>query len=141
MNKKTVLLVGGGIAALCICGCIALMGLGLVGGLGGIGLTQPIADVGEKFMLSLKNGEYEMAFGLCHPSLQQELGSAQGLKQTIERGNAQPIQWSFNSRNIENDQGRMEGTVTMRGGAGTVTLEFAKSGSEWKVSGFDLSAK
>ncbi len=135
MNKKVVLIGVAGIIGLCLCVFIAIIGMGLVGG---IGLTQPVADVGEKFMQSLKAREYDVAFGLCHPSLQQKIGNAQGLKQMVETGKAQPIKWSFDSRNIENNQGRIEGTVSMQGGEGSLTLEFAKSGNEWKVIGFNL---
>ncbi|MCL4394816.1 MAG: DUF4864 domain-containing protein [Chloroflexi bacterium] len=135
---KTVLIVVGVIIVLCLCAFIAIIGLGLAGGLG---LTQPVADVGEKFMQSLKTGDYDTAYALCHPSLQEQFGSAQGLKQMVAEGQAQPVKWSFNSRNIENDQGHMEGTVTMKGGEGTVTIDLVKAGSEWKVIGFDLKPK
>ncbi len=138
MNKKIVVIVVVGILALCICGFIAIIGIGLVGG---IGMTQPVADVGEKFMQSLKTGDYDTAFALCDPSLQKELGNAQGLKQMVEAGKAQPVKWSFDTRNMQNNQGHMEGAVTMQGGEGVVTMDFVKSGSDWKVIGFDLKPK
>jgi hypothetical protein len=137
MNKKMVLILGGAAAvvALCLCAFVAMIGLGV---LGGVGATQPVADAGEKFMQSLKAGDYETAYGLCHPALQQKLGSTQGLKKLIEGGKAQPTKWSFSSRNLDNDRGHLEGTVTTSGGEGTVTLDLSKSGSDWKVSAFNI---
>ncbi len=138
MNKKTLLIVGGGCAAgllLCLCLFGAAMALGL---LGGIGLTQPVADVGENFMQALKAGNYDAAYGLCHANLQSKIGSARNLKSMVEGGKAQPLKWTFTSRNIENDQGSMEGSVTMTSGEGTVTIELAKAGDDWKIIAFDL---
>jgi hypothetical protein len=137
MNKKIVLIAAGAVVALCVCAFIAIIGFGV---LGGIALTQPTADVGEKFMQALKTADYKTAYGLCHPALQQKLGNVQGLQRVIENGKARPTSWSFNSRSVSNDQGLLEGTVTMVGGEGTVSLEFTKSGNEWKVSAFDLEA-
>jgi hypothetical protein len=136
VNKKTVVIIVVAVAAMCVCACIAIIGIGFIGG---IGLTQPTADVGEKFMQSLKTSNYDAAFALCHPALQRKLGNVQGLRRLIESGKATPIKWSFNSRSVDSDQGTMEGTVTMVGGAGTVSLEFIKSGSEWQVSAFNLT--
>lgn len=138
MNRKTLLLIGGGILGLCLCLCIVLIGVALAGGLG---LTQPSADVGEKFMQSLKSGDYDGAFALCHPALQQKLGNAQGLRRTIESGRAQPVSWNFTSRSVENDEALLEGSVKMTGGDGTVTLELAKTGNDWKVTAFNLKAR
>jgi Domain of unknown function (DUF4864) len=89
-------------------------------------------------MQSLKSGDYATAYALCHPALQQQLGSAQNLQRMVENGKARPISWSFTSRNIENNQGHMEGTVTMQGGTGIVTLDLAQSNGEWKVLAFNL---
>jgi hypothetical protein len=138
MNKRTLLIIGGGCAAvlvLCLCVAGAAIGLGLVGG---IGLTQPVADVGESFMQSLKAGNYDAAYGLCHVELQKKIGSARNLRTMVEGGKAQPVKWSFTSRNVDNDQGHMEGSVTMAGGDGTVTLDLAKAGNDWKIIAFDL---
>lgn len=138
MNRRTLVIIAGSLVALCLCLCIVIIGVAFVGGFLG---TQPVADLGEKFMQSLKSGDYAAAYNLCHPSLQQKLGSAQGLQRLVENGKAKPSNWNFSTRNIDNDQGHMEGTVTMQGGEGTVTLDFVKSGNDWKIIAFDLKAK
>lgn len=138
MKRRNIILIAAAVVGVCLCLCIAIFGVAFIGGFLG---TQPVADLGEKFMQSLKSGDYATAYALCHPSLQQKLGSAQGLQRLVENGKARPSSWSFSSRNIESDQGHMEGTVTMQGGDGTVSLDFAKSGNDWKIIGFDLKAK
>ncbi len=143
MNRKTIAIIVGVVLALCIFVCVALGLFTAVTG-GGIAAifsaTQPVADAGEKFMQTLKAADYNAAYKLCDPSLQKQLGSATGLKNMIERGKAQPVKWTFDSRNIENNTGKIEGRVTMAGGEGTLTLEFAKAGKDWLVTGFDMSA-
>ncbi len=140
--NRTVAIVVGVVLVLCVCVCLVVAAVGAISGgsiLALLGVTQPVADVGEKFMQSLKTADYSTAYKLCDPSLQKELGSVAGLKQMIERGQAQPVKWSFTSRNINNDTGSLEGTVTMQGGEGTVSLELVKSGTDWLVTAFDLS--
>jgi len=93
-------------------------------------------------MTALKNGDAAGAYNLCTPALQRELGSAQGLDTRIKNGRVQPTAWSFSSRNIENDTGQLEGTVTFAGNReGTVRLVLAQVGGEWKISGFNLREK
>ncbi|MDE3090573.1 MAG: hypothetical protein KGJ80_14425, partial [Chloroflexota bacterium] len=103
MNMRNVLLIAAVVVGLCICCFVAIIGISI---LGGFGLTQPAADAGEKFMQSLKVGDYDTAYALCHPSLQQKLGGAQGLKRLVENGKAQPTTWNFTSRNVDNAQGQ-----------------------------------
>jgi hypothetical protein len=138
MNRRTIIIIAASVVGVCLCLCIALVGIASIGGIGAFAGTQPIADQGERFMQSLKTGDYAGAYALCHPALQQKLGSAQGLQRLIENGKAKPSSWNFSSRNLENNQGHLEGTVTMVGGEGTVTLDLAKSGNDWKVIAFDL---
>src|ERR1044072_3630749 len=42
-------------------------------------LTRPVADGADAFMGALKDGRYEQAYARAAPSLQQELGNAEGL--------------------------------------------------------------
>jgi hypothetical protein len=138
MNKKILLIIGG--VALVFCLMCAVL-FGVVFALG-MGATQPAANTGEAFMTALKNGDAAGAYNLCTPALQRELGSAQGLDTRIKNGRVQPTAWSFSSRNIENDTGQLEGTVTFAGNReGTVRLVLAQVGGEWKISGFNLREK
>ena len=138
MNKKTILLLGGGAVALCICLFVGILAVALVGG---FGLTQPAVDVGDKFMQSLKDGNYGAAFATFHPGLQREFGNAPGLKRAVENGKAQPNKWSYSSRQVDNDKAKLEGAVTMTGGEGTLIIELVNTNDGWKITAFNLRAK
>ncbi len=138
MNKKLLLIVGG-LLAVCVVGFIAV---DAAGGALAIGGTQPAAKVGDSFMTALKSGDYAQAFGLCSPELQNKLQDAKGLQSMIEAGKAQPASWTFNSRNLSNGTAELAGDVTFAGGqTGNVSLVLGKSGSDWRVTGFNLKEK
>ena len=138
MNRKTLFIIGGVILVVCL-GCAALIGIAFVGGMLG---TQPAATVGDSFMTALKDGNYSQAYGLCAPDLQKELGNASGLQTLIKNAQVQPTQWSFSSRNITNDVGELDGSVTFANNReGTVRLVLGKAGSDWKITGFNLKPK
>ena len=131
MKKKILLGCGGLIAVLLIIVIIAVVG-GLLG-------TAPMASAADDFMTALQDGEWDTAYGLCSPSLQSQLQSASNLSEMIVGGSAQPEKWKFTSRNVENGQGEVEGSVTMTGGvAGTVSVTLAKADDGWQVNGFNL---
>ncbi len=141
MNRKTLLIIAGAVVGVCLCCAVVVAVVSVTGVLGIFGVTQPVADVGEKFMQSLKAGDYATAYAQLHPALQQKIGSPQDLRRMVESGKAQPSKWTFTTRNIENDQGHLEGSVTMTSGDGTVTLDLAKSGEDWKIVSFNLKPK
>ncbi len=141
MNKKTVTIAAIAIVGVCLCCVVVGAGFTLLGGIGIFNATQPVADVGEKFMQSLKNGDYQSAHALLHPALQQKIGTPQDLRRMVESGKAQPTKWNFTTRNIENDQAHLEGSVTMTGAEGVVTLDLQKSGNDWKIIAFNLKPK
>ena len=120
------------LAVVLICG---IGGALLVGGV--LNATQPIANAGEAYMTALRDGDYNRAYDLSAPALQQEAGSAEGLQTVL--GTKPLASWSFNSRNISNNQGSLEGTTTYTDGStGTVTMALTQVGSDWKVSGISL---
>jgi hypothetical protein len=45
-------------------------------------------------MQALKDENYELAFDLCAPNIQEELGSAEGLQEFIESADRQPEKWN-----------------------------------------------
>jgi hypothetical protein len=126
-----------------VIGCVGLLALCLiVGGLAfalGFGLTQGVATVGDDFMAALRDGNYAKAYGLCDPALQTKLGGESQLKAMIENNNVKPTAWNFSSRNINNADGLIEGSVTMAGNRqGSLRLELIKSGNDWKIIGFNF---
>ncbi len=138
MNKRTVMIGAIAIVGVCMCCVVAAVGFTVMGGVGIFGATQPVADVGDKFLQSLKDGNYTAAHALLHPDLQRKIGTPQDLRRMVESGKAQPSNWTFTTRNVDNDEGHLEGSVTMKGGAGTVTIDLVKVGNDWKVIAFNL---
>jgi hypothetical protein len=121
-------------------GCGALLLLLLVCGGGGLlfyngiqSATQPVANAGDAFMSALRDGDYSKAFALCTAAVQQEVTDAKGLEDVF--GQYQPTSWNFTGRSIENNTGKLDGTVKYKTGeSGTVHLEFENVGNAWKVS-------
>jgi len=138
MNKKMLLIIAGAVLVLClVCVGVIVLSVGL-----GVGLTQPIANVGDEFMTALKNEDYTRAYNLCAPSLQQELRNPQNLANLIRNARVQPTQWSYTSRNVSNDQGQLDGSVTFVGNReGTLQLVLTQIGGTWKIAGFNLREK
>jgi hypothetical protein len=140
-NKRLFMILGIGCAAivvLCICVVVFMVLIGGTTVFGVLGVTQPAADAGEAFMTALKNSDYAGAYALCAPDLQTKLVNAQGLQRLVEGGKARPTKWSFNSRNIDNGQAELTGTVTMVGAEGTVSLSLIQVGDQWKIIAFNL---
>jgi hypothetical protein len=138
MNKKIILIIVGVLLVL----CLVCVGIGVVAFALGMGATQPVADVGDQFMTALKNEDYNRAYSLCAPALQQELRNPQGLANIIRNGRVQPVSWSYSSRNVSNDQGQLEGSVTFVGNKeGTLQLVLTQVGGTWKIAGFRLREK
>lgn len=138
MNKKILLVLGAGLLVVCLV-CVGVIGVAFVLGLGA---TQSISDVGDAFMTALKNEDYSTAYNLCTPALQQELRNPQGLANLIRNANVRPMRWSYASRNVSNDQGQLEGSVTFVGNReGTLQLVLTQGGGTWKIAGFRLREK
>jgi hypothetical protein len=133
--RRIVLIVAGAVLVLIVL-CVVVLG----GGIAAIfQATQPVADASEKFMVALRDGNYQQAYDMCTPTLQSELSDASGLENMITSANRKPATWSFTSRNINNDRGEVGGTATFADNtAGTVSIVLMKSGNDWKIEGFNL---
>jgi hypothetical protein len=133
--RKIVLIVAGAVLLLIVL-CVVVLG----GGIAAIfQATQPVADASERFMVALRDGNYQQAYDMCTPTLQAELNDASGLEEMLTTSNRKPSTWSFASRNINNDRGEVTGTATFADNtAGTVSIVLLKSGDDWKIDGFNL---
>ena len=125
---------------LCACGCVGLFAV--TGGAIGTIFTQVAAPaaVGATFMTDIVAGDYDKAYALCTPALQNALGSPAGLGKRIGDARAQPVSFSFSNTNLNNDRLELSGTAAFAGGrSGTVSLAIVKVGSDWKVDAFNLT--
>ncbi|HMA34797.1 MAG TPA: hypothetical protein VKY74_10000 [Chloroflexia bacterium] len=102
------------------------------------GLTQAMATSGDNFMNAMKAGNYDQAYALSTPALQQKVVNAAGLETIVK--SRQPTSWSWSSRNVNNNSGQLSGSVTfVSGTSGTVDLTLQKVGNDWLVDGFQLN--
>jgi hypothetical protein len=117
---------------------LLLCGVGVALLIGGVfAATQPVANAGDAYMTALRDADYNKAFDLSTPSLQQEAGNADGLKAALS--SKKPASWSFTSRNISNNQGSLSGTTSYADGTtGTVDMVLNQVGNDWKVAGISL---
>ncbi len=105
-------------------------------------VTAPAADVGEAFMVALRDGNYRAAYDMCTTDLQAEIGDADDLRALIEDSDAAPVKWTFTSRNIRNDQAQLLGTGSFGGGQeADIEIVLNKEGNAWLVSGFHFEWK
>jgi hypothetical protein len=136
MSKRTLLIIGGVLAALA-CGCVAVFGL-IFGGV--VLATQGPAEAAGKFMTALHADDYDKAYALCAPSLQREFGeSAAGLKDFIESNDIKTTSHSISSRNIDTRRGEISGTASLSAGRkGVFSLVLEKAGEDWLVTGVEI---
>jgi len=98
-------------------------------------LTRPVVDGADAFMGALKDGRYEQAYARAAPSLQRELGDAEGLAARI--GAYRPQEWGWSQRQLRNGIGQVSGRATWQGGnTGTAELELHQVNDEWRVVAF-----
>ena len=131
MSKK-ILLIGGGIALVCIA-CIAFAAI--IGG-GVFFLTKQVADAGDEFLRAVKAEDYEAAFALTDPSLHNEIPDAEALEAFFVGNGFYPQSWTFNSRNIDNNRGSLSGSVTLTNGVKLqLEMNFIKVDGDWQLTG------
>lgn len=112
---------------------------------GAIEAAQAFTKTGNDFMSALRDGEYDTAYALMHPDLQQEVGTVTDLQGMMEDNAAQPKDWSFSSVNATTNADQvttatMEGSVNYQDGkSGVVTLELVQDGETWTIISFNLN--
>ncbi len=120
-------------------GFIALIGIAVGGAMF---MTSGAASTGDTFMTALKEGNYAKAFEQCTPDLQKELGSADKIKEVIESQDVKPLSYSFSSRNVVNNEAKLEGAATLSNNReANAVVSLSKIGNDWKVMGFSIKAK
>lgn len=103
--------------------------------------TKGIADVASSQLTSLRMGDYVKAYSYTSKEFQQTT-SLDAFKTFVEEHPAfkNGVDISFSSREINNNQGKLEGTIkTADGGAVPVTYNLVKENGEWRI--LSLSTK
>jgi hypothetical protein len=98
----------------------------------------PLVQSGDDFMGGLRDRQFGRAYALATPALQREAGDAAGVERSI--GAYQPTEWGWSQRSVRNGVGRLEGSVTYRGGrSGHVRLILQKVDGQWRVDAYSLN--
>jgi len=97
--------------------------------------VQPIMGTGDNFMAALRDGNYNAAFDLLTPELQNELRDARGLEEKI--GGKQPATWDQRNFQVNDLSASGNYLVTLKSSERVnSTLSFKQVGDKWKVSYF-----
>lgn len=129
---------------LIVIGVVLLGCVGLAVGLGGVVMnaTQPVVTAGDAFLTALKDGNYDRAYALSTPGLQQKVQNAQGLQRTLGVSRLPLKSWSFSSRSVNNAEGHVAGSGELEDGRTVaIDLQFEQTGDDWKVSGFNIQPR
>lgn len=99
--------------------------------------VQPIMGTGDNFMAALRDGNYDAAFDLLTPELQNELRDARGLEEKM--GGKQPASWDQRNFRVYDLAASGHYLVTLKSGERvSSTLSLRQVGDKWKVSSFSF---
>jgi len=110
--------------------------------LGSCSFAKDISTVqkaGNDFMSALRDQQTQVSWGMLTASLQTEIGSYPDWQNF-----ASPRafdSWSFSNTQVQNDQAQLDGECAVGSDTYTITLVFDRVGTEWKVSGVNITAK
>jgi len=110
--------------------------------LGACSLAKDLSAVqkaGNDLMTGLKDSQYQATWGMLTTSLQTEIGTYDDWV-TFATPRAFDT-WSFSNTQVQNDQGQLDGECALGSDAYTLTLVFDRVGTDWKVSGINITAK
>jgi len=124
------------------CGIVAILGFGgcagtvalLVGGV--FALTRPVVDASEQFLTLVGEGKFADAYASTADGFRAQQDEASFAAAVKQLGLTDFASAFWNSRQIENQTGAAEGTVTTKdGGTRPVTVRLVREGGRWAVDG------
>lgn len=96
--------------------------------------TSGMSDTANEFFIHVKTKHYDDAYNMLSEDFQQST-SKEDLKNFLIQNalsNFESVSW--NSRSVENNMGKLEGTITTNsGGTIPLTMNFIKNQDEWKI--------
>jgi hypothetical protein len=93
------------------CGLVYILGSVIY-----VALTQGAFDTSSAFMFALRDENFDAAFNLMSPDLQDQVQTAAALRTAILNADAVPAAWAFDWRWSDNTTAALGGRVTMRDG-------------------------
>jgi hypothetical protein len=100
---------------------------------------QSVTDTGNAFMQALKDGDNTTSWNMLTQSVKDEIGSESAWADFTAPRNFS--KWSFNSTNIENSTGTLEGEATLGTDTYKITLVMEANGDSWLISGINIELK
>ncbi len=99
-------------------------------------LTADLPKSADAFFALVKDGKTEDAYQSTAKAFQDATSMDQFTTFLEQTGLNQYASASYNSRSFENDQGRLEGTVTLSDGTSKpIQVDLTKENGTWKVLG------
>lgn len=126
---KRILSIIGGLVVVCAVIFAGIFGLAMF-------LTQGVADSSENFMKAVQEDRFEDAYALLTVALQDEVDM-----DTFEES-FDPMEiasWSFNSRNVENNLGSVQGTASIGGSTYVVAFSLVNADGVWLIDGYQFT--
>src|SRR5262245_58707721 len=118
---KRVLGIIGGLVVLCIAVVGVIFGIALF-------LTQDAAKAGDDFMLAIKENRLDDAYAMLGDEALADV-DMDGFTATF--GDSGLTSWSFTNRQVNNDQGQLDGTAQVGDTTFNVSLVLRKVGDTW----------
>jgi hypothetical protein len=110
--------------------------------LGSCSLAKDISAVqkaGNDFMTGLRDKQYQVTWGMLTTALQTEIGT---YDDWVNFASPRAFDtWSFSNTQVQNNQGQLDGECAIGSDAYTSTIVFDRVGTDWKVSGINITAK
>lgn len=127
---------------LLICGIVGILSVGLIGGLvvllvvGIFALTRPVVDASEQFLALLGQGKVAEAYASTADGFRARQDEASFTEAVKQLGLTDFSSVSWQNRQIENQEGAAEGTVTSSsGGVKPVAIRLVQERGQWMVVG------
>jgi hypothetical protein len=118
----------GALLLLCIVFVAATFGLVMF-------LTQDMAKAGDDFMQAIQENRLDDAYAMLANDALEDV-DMETFSATFEE--SELTAWSFNSRNVNNDQGDLSGTAQFGENTYDVSLVLQKIDDTWKIIGYNF---
>jgi len=127
-------LIGFGVAGLLGIAMCAGLGVVLVGKI--MAATQPVVDASEQFLSLVGQGKVSEAYASTADGFRAQQDEASFAAAVKQLGLSDYTSVSWHSRQIDNQEGTAEGTVTTKSnGARPISIRLIQQGGTWKVAG------
>ncbi len=102
-------------------------------------LTSGLTNATDEFFSYVQQEQYEVAYASTAEDFQEVTTYEQFIDFLAYTGLDGYESATWNSRSVENNTGRLEGTVTTNGGAIPMLIDLVKEDGDWKIYGIETN--